>query len=89
MLIIGRYPCNASYQRQKDSSLTDWFVGRSGSGLSILLGPLSGSLDGSVLVLFPSLGDVVGERVIGVGRTEQSLDGKQDSADLQGGRPVA
>jgi hypothetical protein len=54
-----------------------------------LLGPLSGSLDGSVLVLFPSLGDVVGERVIGVGRTEQSLDRKQDSANLQGRRPVA
>lgn len=59
------------------------------SRLGILLSPLSGSLDSGVLVLFPSLGDVVGERVIGVGCTEQGLDGKQDSADLQGRRPVA
>jgi hypothetical protein len=50
--------------------------------LGILLGPFSGSLDGSVLILFPSLGDVVGERVIGIGCTEQSLNGKQDGADL-------
>jgi len=54
------------------------------SRLSILLGPLSGSLDSGVLVLFPSLSDVVGERVIGVGCTEESLNRKQDGTDLQG-----
>jgi hypothetical protein len=59
------------------------------SSLSILLGPLSGSLNGGILVLFPSLGDVVGERVVGVRCTEQSLNGEQDSANLQGRRPVA
>ena len=46
------------------------------SRLGILLSPLSGSLNGSILVLFPSLGDVVGERVVGVGCTEQGLDGE-------------
>ena len=44
------------------------------SRLSILLGPLPCGLNGSILVLFPSLGDIVGERVIRVGCTEQGLD---------------
>lgn len=59
------------------------------SRLSILLGPLPRGLNGSVLVLFPSLGDIVGERVIGIGCTEQGLDGEQDSTNLQSRRPVA
>lgn len=59
------------------------------SRLSILLGPLPCSLNSSILVLFPSLGDIVGERVVGVGCTEQSLNGEQDGTNLQSRRPVA
>lgn len=52
------------------------------SCLGILLSPLSSSLNGSVLVFFPSLGDIVGERVVGVGCTKQGLNGEQDGTDL-------
>lgn len=59
------------------------------SRLSILLGPLSCGLNGGILILFPSLGNIVGERVIGVGCTEQGLNGEKDSTDLQSRRPIA
>lgn len=59
------------------------------SRLGVLLGPFSGSLDGSVLILFPSLSDIVRKRVVGVGCSKQSLNGEQDGTDLQGRRPVA
>lgn len=56
--------------------------------LGVLLGPELGLGDGRVLVLLPSLGDVIRERVVGVGRAEERLDGQQDRPDLQRGRPL-
>jgi|FreactcultuFSWF8_1027224.scaffolds.fasta_scaffold00093_103 hypothetical protein len=44
------------------------------SCLGVLLSPLSGSLDSGVLVFLPSLSDIVGERVVWVGCTKQSLN---------------
>lgn len=58
------------------------------SGCGVLLGPLAGGRDGGLLVLLPGLGDLGSERVIGVGRTEERLDGEEDGADLEGGGPV-
>lgn len=46
-------------------------------------------VDGRLLVLLPPLGDVVGERVVGVGGAEKGLDAQEDSSDLEGGRPVS
>jgi hypothetical protein len=51
--------------------------------------PLPRRLDGGGLILLPALGDVGGERVVGVGGAEEGLDGEEDGADLQGGGPVA
>lgn len=48
----------------------------SNSSFGVLLSPFSSSLYGGILVLFPSLGNVVGQWVIWVGGTEQSLDGE-------------
>lgn len=53
------------------------------------LSPLAGSGNGSVLVFLPALGDVVGERIVGVGGTEERLNREKDGTDLEGGRPVA
>lgn len=50
--------------------------------------PLLGRLDGRGLVILPALGNVVGERVIGIGSAEESLDREEDSADLKSGGPV-
>jgi hypothetical protein len=59
------------------------------SGLCILLCPLLGRLDGLCLVLLPRLRDIVGERVVRVRGTKQSLDGEENGTDLEGRRPVA
>lgn len=45
-------------------------------------------MDCSVLVFLPALGDVVGERIIGVWCAQECLDGEKDGTDLEGGRPV-
>lgn len=66
--------------RRLDTVATGFSLGVSSRG--VLLGPLFGCGQRGVLVGLPLLGDVVGERVVGVGRGEQSLDGEQDSADL-------
>lgn len=58
-------------------------------GLGVGLSPLAGSGNGSVLVFLPALGDVVGERIVGVGGTEERLNREKDGTDLEGGRPVA
>lgn len=50
--------------------------------------PLLGRLDGRGLVILPALGNVVGERVIGIGSAEEGLDREEDSADLESGGPV-
>ena len=57
--------------------------------LGVLLGPLASSLYGGVLVFFPPLSNVVRQRVVGVWRSEQCLDGEEDGADLQSRGPVA
>ena len=41
----------------------------------VLPGPLLGVLDGSGLVHLPQLSHVVGQRVVGVGRRQQGLNG--------------
>lgn len=51
-------------------------------------GPLLGSLNRRRLIILPALSDIIGERVIGIRCSKKGLDGKQDSADLEGGRPV-
>jgi hypothetical protein len=51
--------------------------------------PLPRRRDGGGLVLLPALGDIGGERVVGVGGTEEGLDREEDGADLQSWRPVA
>ena len=38
--------------------------------LGVLVGPLFGGLDSSILVLLPSLGDIVREGIVGVRSTE-------------------
>jgi hypothetical protein len=50
--------------------------------------PLLGGLNGRGLVILPALGNVVGERVVGIGSTEEGLDREEDSADLESGGPV-
>lgn len=50
--------------------------------------PFLGGLDRCRLILLPPLSNIVGKRVIGVRRTQQSLDGKQDRSNLQGRGPV-
>lgn len=62
---------------------------RTVSSLGVLLRPLLSCGDGLCLILLPRLGNVVGERIVWVGCAEQSLDGEEDGADLQGRRPVA
>lgn len=42
--------------------------------MSIFLSPFPGLGDGSTLVLLPVLGNIVGERVIGVRGTKKSLN---------------
>lgn len=51
-------------------------------------GPLFRCLDGSRLVHLPSLGHIVGQWVVGIRGSKQSLNGQEDSSDLEGGRPV-
>lgn len=63
--------------------------GGKGSCFGVLLGPIPGCLNGSVLILFPSLSDVVCQWVVWVRGTKQGLDGEQNGSDLEGGRPVA
>lgn len=50
--------------------------------------PLLGGLNGRGLVILPALGNIVGERVVGIGSTEEGLDREEDSADLERGGPV-
>lgn len=58
------------------------------SRLGVLDCPLLGRRNSSLLVLFPALGDVGSQRVVGVGSAEEGLDGEEDGSDLQSGRPV-
>lgn len=51
--------------------------------------PLPRRRDSGGLILLPALGDIGCERVVGVGGTEEGLDGEEDGADLEGWRPVA
>jgi len=57
--------------------------------LGVLGCPVACCLDSSVLVLLPALGDIVGKWIVGVRCAEECLDGEEDGADLEGGRPVA
>lgn len=50
--------------------------------------PLLGGLNGRGLVILPALGNIVGERVVGIGSTEEGLDREEDGADLKRGGPV-
>jgi hypothetical protein len=50
--------------------------------------PLLRRLDRRRLIVLPSLSDIIGERVIGVRGSKQSLDREEDGADLESGRPV-
>lgn len=54
----------------------------------VLLRPLPGGGNGGLLVLLPTLGDVGGEGVVGVGGAQEGLDGQQDGPDLERGGPV-
>lgn len=51
-------------------------------------GPLFRRLDGRGLIILPTLGNVVGERIVGIRGSEQSLNGQKNCANLQSGRPV-
>lgn len=51
-------------------------------------GPLLCCLNGSGLILLPALSHIVGERVVRVRGSEEGLDGKKDSADLESRGPV-
>ena len=51
-------------------------------------GPVLGVPDGLCLVDLPELGDVVGQRVVGVGRREEGLDREEHGADLKRGAPL-
>jgi len=101
-LIDLKYSCfsNLSLQRlmMHNHSTTDlhsiWgspSAGDSVSGCSlvgILLSPLSGLVDGSLLVGLPVVGNALIEWVIAVWCRHQSLDGKQNSLDLEGWGPL-
>lgn len=52
-------------------------------GHSVRPRPLPSSLNGCRLVFLPTLGNVICERIIWVRSSKQSLDRKEDSADLQ------
>ena len=54
----------------------------------MLLSPLSRGLYRGGLIILPRLGDIGRQRIVWVGGTEESLDGQQDRADLEGGGPV-
>lgn len=54
-------------------------------GLCIAVGR---DIDSPLLVLLVVFGDVVGERIVWVGRGEQSLDGEQDGSNLKGRGPL-
>lgn len=56
--------------------------------LCIFLCPLSCRCYGCHLVFFPALSNIGGKGVIGVGSTEEGLDGEQNRSDLQRRRPV-
>lgn len=56
--------------------------------LCILLCPLAGRLDGSLFVFLPVLRDVVCERIVRIGSSEQRLNRKQHRSDLQGWTPL-
>mmetsp|Transcript_26594 Transcript_26594/g.67606 ORF Transcript_26594/g.67606 Transcript_26594/m.67606 type:complete len:200 (-) Transcript_26594:41-640(-) len=53
-----------------------------------LRSPSFGRLERFLLVRFPMVSNVVCKRVIGVGRREQSLNGEQHRAHLQGWAPL-
>jgi len=60
-----------------------------GLGLCIFLSPLLGRLDSLCLILLPCLGDIVGEGVVGIGSTKESLNGEENGTNLQCRGPVA
>lgn len=54
----------------------------------IFLRPLASGFDGGLFVFFPGFGDFGSEGVVGIGGTEEGLDGEEDGTDLKGGRPI-
>lgn len=51
--------------------------------------PLPRRRDRGGFIFLPALGDVRRERVVWIWSAEEGLDGQEDSANLQGGGPVA
>lgn len=51
-------------------------------------GPLFCRLNGRSLIILPALGDIVGERIVGIRGSEQSLNRQKNCTDLQSGGPV-
>ena len=56
--------------------------------MSVLLGPFATDPLRVGLVLLVVLRDVRRERVVGVGRREEGLDGEEDSTNLEGWGPL-
>ena len=57
------------------------------SVVSVLLGPLSGALNCTVLIVFPVIGHSLIQRVINVRCGHQSLDRQENGFDLKCGTP--
>ena len=51
-------------------------------------GPLLGPLDGTLLVSFPGIGNLLVQGIIQVGQGHQGLDGQEDGSDLKGWGPL-
>lgn len=51
-------------------------------------GPLLGRGNRCLFVLLPALGYVGSKRVVGVGGTQEGLNGEENGSDLERGRPV-
>ena len=51
-------------------------------------GPFLGPLDGTLLVSFPGIGNLLVQGIIQVGQGHQGLDGQEDGSDLKGWGPL-
>ena len=58
------------------------------SVVGVLLRPLLGLIDGSLLVSSPVVGNCLIEWVVAVGCRHQGLDREEHGLDLEGGRPL-
>lgn len=56
--------------------------------LSVLASPFFRGSNSFGLVLLPVFGNVVCQRIVGVGGTEEGLYREQDGTDLERGRPL-